>query len=117
MTNKDEDVACRPSTRNGQIVKHKPHPLTGKHFHRLEDGVLTWQGRILAVTDDCALVQLYSWLFGEDSTQHFLPLKMIEWSERPVNGFLLYDDAESMKHAYDDGGARHYRADFKDKEK
>ena len=116
MSDSLEDVISRPGNGNAQIVRPKRHPLTGKHFHRIENDVLTWQGRILAVTDDSALVQLYSWLFGEDSTQHLLPLKMFEWQENPDNGFLFYDDADSMKYAYEHGGARRYRASFKDEE-
>jgi hypothetical protein len=116
MSDTVEDLITRPSNGDSQAVRRKRHPLIGKHFHRIENDILTWQGRILAVTDDCALVQLYSWLFGEDSTQHLLPLKMFEWRENPVNGFLFYDDDEAMKYAYEYGGARCYRASLKDEE-
>jgi hypothetical protein len=110
MSDTIEDLATHPSNGDGQTVRRKRHPLTGRYFHRIENNVLTWQGRILAVTDDCALVQLYSWLFGENSTQHLLPLKMLEWREKPDNGFLFYDDSDSMKFAYEDGAASRYRA-------
>jgi hypothetical protein len=117
MSDTIEDITIRPGNGNVQIVRPKRHPLTGKFFHRIENDTLTWQGRVLAMTDGCALVQLYSWLFGEESTQHLLPLKMLEWSEeKPSNGFLFYNDAESMKYAHEDGGARLYRASFKDGE-
>ena len=67
-----------------------PHPLVGRFFHRIENGSLTWQGEVLAVIDDCALLQRYSWLMGEDCNQLMFPINLMKWSENPANGFQFY---------------------------
>jgi hypothetical protein len=97
-----------------KVVRRKRHPMTGRYFHRIENDVLTWQGRIVSVIDDHVLVQLYSWIMGEESTQHLLPLRMLAWSEKPANGFLFYSSTESMRFAYEHGAARWYRASIGD---
>lgn len=62
------------------------HPLVGKLFHSFgADGGVHWQGQVLAIEGDTALVRTFSWLTGVEWSQETVPLKQTE-------AWQFYDD-------------------------
>ena len=69
--------------------------LKGKFGHRYEDNAITWQGRILGqVQDTRYLVQLYSWIDGDETDQVLVPIEQLD-------NWKFYDTEEDWKRAYD----------------
>ena len=73
------------------MKRTKRDPLVGKFFHRFQGDVIDWQGKVLArMKAGLYLVQLFSWLGGEETDQVFVTLaQMRNWK--------FYRDAELMK--------------------
>jgi hypothetical protein len=81
--------------KSKQIDKPSPNVMIGKWFHSFNNGIVRWQGRILAApSDGLYLVQLYSWVMGEETDQVLVPLAdMKDWS--------FYSSSEDMGFAYE----------------
>lgn len=92
--------------------------LVGLYFHRIKNGVLDWQGTIAEYLSTPGLVriQLFSWLMGEDSNQYLVPVSDLVWNENTASGYMLYNDAEIMKFAYENGAARLYRTEIQQRQ-
>lgn len=60
--------------------------LCGKWFHSYVDGIIQWQGQVLSVKDDYALVQLYNWTEGVATVIKKVSLiDMESWGFYPTN--------------------------------
>jgi hypothetical protein len=84
--------------------------LVGRGFHTIEDnGSTCWQGSVIAdLGDGYFLVQLYSWIIGESSTQHILHIsEMAELTPNKARRFRFFDSLEDAN-TYMDTTA-HYR--------
>ena len=91
------------------------HPLVNKFFHSRPNGLISWQGKILALVSEAPepvfLVQLYDWIMGDESSQELVPLAQM------INEkWLFYDTGEDMKFSYEHGSARSYRSDLQPEE-
>lgn len=101
------------------LFNSQPNPqLAGLYFHRIVNGVLDWQGTIAEYlpTPGLVRIQLFSWLMGEDLNQFLVPISDLVWNESTASGYMLYNDAEMMKYAYNDGSARWYRTEMQQRQ-
>lgn len=72
------------------------HGLVGLWFHRFADcGEVEWQGQVLSVEGDVALVQLYEWMVGSPSV-----IKAVQKSDLYSDKFALYASSEQMNAEY-----------------
>lgn len=90
QTKSDKDAPPRVTPKSGSS-------LVGMWLHTLDNGVINWQGRIIGLDGEIALVQLFSWMDGSASKVEPIP-KSVLYSE----GCTLYADGEAMKAAYDE---------------
>lgn len=91
--------------------------MAGRYFYTIDNGVLHYQGQIIAHLREerLILVQFYSWIAGEDTDQCLVRLEELLWNETTKTGWMLFDDIEQFHFAYQEGSARHYRAEFQPK--
>jgi hypothetical protein len=72
------------------------NPLVGKFFHSFEADKKTikWQGIVESeVSSELLLVQLFSWLTGEDIDQVLVPVADMKY-------WKFYPDADAMNEAW-----------------
>jgi len=65
----------------------------GRFFHSFKDGKVQWQGVVLNVIGSVCLVQLFSWLTGDDSNQ-------VEVYLDETKNWSFYDSNEEMLRAF-----------------
>jgi len=68
---------------------------------RTTTSVVNWQGRVIDVLGDQLYVQLFSWIFGEDSDQFIIPFKQTIWKETTKTGWSFYNSSKELKYRYD----------------
>lgn len=80
----------------GMAAAEKKGAIVGKHFHSFHDyGIVNWQGRILSEpTPSTFLVQLYSWIDGNETEQ-----KLISFAE--MENWRFYSSDKEMVKAYE----------------
>lgn len=86
--------------RNNAPTPVQADALRGKFFHSFgEEGFVEWQGQILGqAPGGFYLVQLFSWMIGEESNCLLVPFsEMTDW--------YFYQNADAMKFSYDHGSA------------
>lgn len=77
--------------------------LVGKYLHTYADGVLHYQGEVLAaLTDTTVLVQLFSFITGHETDQVVMGLDELKEAK-------FYRSADDMNAAYCDYEARQKR--------
>jgi hypothetical protein len=81
-------------SRTDGIVKLKPDSLVGSCFHSFDDGMVCWQGTIVAEPHaGIYLVELCEWLIGAATHQQLVRIEdMVDWH--------FYDDPEWMNSRY-----------------
>jgi hypothetical protein len=82
--------------------------LTGYYFHRIESGELIWQGKIIDCIEEYVMVQLFSWFDGNPTCCHLVPFTSLGWNNETKEGYMFYEDEETMKHSFEYGEARKY---------
>jgi hypothetical protein len=85
--------------------------LVGRGFHTVDDdGATCWQGEVIAdLGGGYFLVQLFSWLMGEDSTQHVL--QMNEFATKTLKGEPRYRFFDNIERANEYMELRGYKRD------
>ena len=80
--------------------------LAGHWFHSIDmAGQLKWQGQVVAsVEPEHHLVQLYSWIDGDPTTELLVTTKEME-------NWLFYKDSRAMQESYKNGEAKRYRTE------
>lgn len=93
-----EGVSLGATSRTPQAEGNlAPDSLIGSFFY--SDQARGWQGLVVAeVHPSVYLVQLYSWLDGGCTNQ-----RLIRLDDMIDSGWMFYESAEEMHHAYETG--------------
>jgi hypothetical protein len=72
------------------------HPLVGLWFHSFDGENLRWQGQVVGVDGDVAIVQLYEWIVGSASD-----IKTVQKADMyDSSKFHLYPSCDHMNYEY-----------------
>src|ERR1700730_13354208 len=86
-----------PDIKNSPATKSIKHPLIGLYFLSFRsDGKSYWQGFVLDVLkDDVLLVQLFSWLTGDQTNLQLVPISETLSKNDSQAGWKFYRDHEN----------------------
>jgi hypothetical protein len=98
-----DEAGAKPRCKRHKPSGATPAILKGKFFHSFEEGRVQWQGCVLgSPSPGYYLVQLFSWLSGEQTNQQIVPFeKMTDW--------YFYDSSEELKYSWEHGSTRRFR--------
>jgi len=77
--NQEKSDGAPPAKKNGNGSRNGTHKdaLVGMFLHTFKEGKLLYQGHVIAVDGEIALVQLFEWFWGEPTNVEAIPKSFI----------------------------------------